>query len=110
MRELAVLRLEDHGADDVAGQQVGGELDALELEAERRAEALHQQRLGEAGHALDQHVAVGEQRHQRALDDGVLADDRLLHLAAHPRRPLRAALRRRDVGGTTCAAAGAVDH
>jgi hypothetical protein len=33
-RELAGLRLEDHRADDVAGQQVGRELDALELDAQ----------------------------------------------------------------------------
>ena len=38
---------------------------------------LDEQRLGEAGHALEEHVAVGEQRDEQALDDGVLADDGL---------------------------------
>jgi hypothetical protein len=36
-----------------------------------------EQRLGEARHAFEQHVAVGEQRHQQALDGGILADDGL---------------------------------
>ena len=76
-RERALLGLEDHGADDVAGQQVGRELDALELHAQRLAERLDEERLGEAGHALEQHVAVGEQGDQQALDDDILADDGL---------------------------------
>src|SRR3954465_3358455 len=39
----------------------GGELDALEGAAEDGGRGLDRERLGEAGHALDQQVATGEQ-------------------------------------------------
>jgi hypothetical protein len=80
--ELAVARLEDHGADDVARQEVGGELDALELHAQRAAEAAHEEGLGEAGHALEEDVAVGEEGDEQALDNLVLADDGLADFGA----------------------------
>jgi len=73
--EAAVLGREHHGADDVAGQQVGRELDALELDAEGGAEGFDEQGLGEAGHAFEEDVAVGEEGDEQALNDGVLADD-----------------------------------
>ncbi len=76
------LRLEDHGADDVARQQVGGELDPLELDAERRSQGLDQQGLGKAWHALEEDVAAGEQGHEEPLDRGVLADDGLADFIA----------------------------
>ena len=66
----------------IARQQVGRELDPLELYAERRAQRLDEQGLGESGHALKQHVAVGEQRHEHALDDGILANDSLADFVA----------------------------
>ena len=80
--EGAVLRREDHRADHVARQEVGGELDALELDAEGGAEGLDKQRLGEAGHALEEDVAVGQEGDKQALDDGVLADDGLADFVA----------------------------
>ena len=49
----------DAGADDVGGHQVGGELDPLELAADRLGERLDRHRLGEPGHALDEQVARG---------------------------------------------------
>jgi len=76
-RELAVLGLEDHGADDVARQQVGGELDALELDPEGSAEGLDEEGLSQAGHALEEDMAVGEEGNEQALDGGILADDGL---------------------------------
>ena len=45
-----------------------------------RASVSHGQRLGQAGHALEQAVAAGEQAHEEALDGAVLADDDLLDL------------------------------
>ena len=39
------------------------------------ASVLHRERLREAGHALEQHVAAGEQADEQALDHVVLADD-----------------------------------
>ena len=72
--KFAGLRLEDHRAHDVAGQQIRGELDALELDAQGDADRFDEQGFGEAGHALQQHVAIGEQRYEQALDNGILAD------------------------------------
>ena len=53
---------------------------------ERLAERAHQQRLRDAGHALEQHVAAGEQRDDQAGDGAVLADHGLADLGAHARR------------------------
>ena len=50
------------------GQQVGRELDALEGAAERARQRLGQHRLADAGHVLDEHVALAEQRDQQQLD------------------------------------------
>ena len=51
---------------------------------ERAAEDVGQrpdgQRLGQAGHALEQHVAAGEQADQQPLEHRVLADDDALDL------------------------------
>ena len=66
---------DDVRAEDVGRHQVGRELDAAEREVEHFAERAHQQGLAQPGHAFEQHVPAGEQRDERALDDGVLADD-----------------------------------
>ena len=63
------------GAENVGGHQVGRELDALGIEAERDAERFHQLGLGETGHADQQRMAAGEDGHQRVLDHLVLAED-----------------------------------
>ena len=78
----ALGRLEHHvGADQVGGHQVGRELDALKLELEGVGQRADQQRLAQAGHALEQHVAAGDQGRQRLLDDLGEADDHLAHFA-----------------------------
>ena len=82
--ELALLLVVDDRADDVGGQEVRRELDAGELGADRVAERAHRQRLGEAGHALEQHVAAGEQTDEDALDHVRLADDDLADLGEDP--------------------------
>ena len=81
--ELAELLVEDPGADDVGGHEVGRELDALELAADRLRERLHRHRLGEAGHALDEEVAAREQGDDHPLEQRVLADDDALDLVEH---------------------------
>src|SRR4051812_236628 len=58
-----------------AGTRSGVKLDAAERAAEHRRERANGQRLGEAGDALEQHVAAGEQRDEQALEHRVLADD-----------------------------------
>ena len=78
--ELLLALPVDPGADDVGGHQVRGELDAGERPADHSGEGLHGQRLGHTGHTLEQHVALGQQADQHALDELVLADDDPLDL------------------------------
>ena len=78
--ELAGLLVVDHGADEVGGQQVGRELDALEAGADRVGERPDGERLGQAGHALEQDVAAAEQADEDPLDHLALADDDLADL------------------------------
>ena len=78
--ERAVAGLPDARADEVGGQQVGRELDAAERAAQHGGERAHGQRLGQARHALEQHVAAGQQRDEQALEHRVLADDDALAL------------------------------
>ena len=47
------------------------------------AERAHEQRLGDAGNALEQHVAAREQGDEQAGHGAVLADDGLADLEAH---------------------------
>ena len=42
---------------------------------DRLRQGLHRQRLGQAGHAFEQHVAAGEQADQQPVDQVALADD-----------------------------------
>ena len=78
--ELFLALAVDAGTDDVGGHQVGRELDAGERAADHLGERLHRQRLGHAGNALEQHVALGEQADEHPLDQQVLADDDPLDL------------------------------
>ena len=73
--------LDDLGAGDVAGHEVGRELDAAELQVQRPGQRGDRQRLGQAGHADGQAVAAGEQADQHLLDHLLLADDHLVDLA-----------------------------
>ena len=62
------------------GHEVRRELDPLEAAAEHLRGGLDRQRLGEAGHALDQEVAAGEQADEDALEHRVLPGDHPLDL------------------------------
>ncbi len=91
----------DHlGAEHVGGHQVGRELDAAEAQVERPRQRLHQQRLGQAGHALQQSVPAGQQREQHLLDDLVLADDHPPHGLIDALRPGRAPRRWTSAGSS----------
>ena len=70
-----VVFFEDVGAGDVAGHQVGGELDAAEAQRERVGDGADEQRLGEAGHADEEAVAAGKERDEHLVDDLLLTDD-----------------------------------
>ena len=58
-----------------AGHQVWRELHTFEIQLQRRGQRADQQRFGDAGHALEQHVAAAQQCDHQSADDGVLADD-----------------------------------
>ena len=63
--------------DQVAGHQVDGALDALEVAAGRAREGAQHRGLADADVAFEQHVAAGEQRHVDEPDRLALADHRL---------------------------------
>ena len=69
--EAALALVEDVRADDVGGQQVGGALDARELEVQRARERACERRLADARQVLDEHVAAGEHGDDEVLDDVV---------------------------------------
>ena len=75
--EAPRLRVEHRHADDVRGQQVGGELHALEAQAQGRGQRVRKRGLAQARQVLDQQVAVGQQR-----DEG---QPHFLRLAEHQR-------------------------
>jgi hypothetical protein len=70
----------DAGADEVGRYEIGRELDTLEAALHHLGEGIDRQRLGETGYPFDQQMPLGQQRHQHALEEMVLADDDLLHL------------------------------
>ncbi len=72
--------LEDPRADEVGGDEVGRELHAAEGAAEHGRGRLDRQRLREAGNALDQQVAAGDEAHEHALEHLVLPGDHALDL------------------------------
>ena len=98
--EVAGVALEDRHADDVRGQQVAGELDALEMQAERAREHMRERGLADARHVLDQQVAAREQAGQREANLRVLAEDDLA-AASMTRSTGRADVRRRDLSETS---------
>ncbi len=78
-----VVLLDHVRADDVRGHQVGRELDALEVELQHAGERADHERLGQAGHALEQAMAAGEDGGEELLEDLALAHDHLAQLAEH---------------------------
>ena len=77
----------DRRAGHVGRHQVGRELDAIERAAQHPAEHPHQQRLAQPRHALDQDVALGQERRQDAAHQLSLADEDLVDLAQNTLRP-----------------------
>ena len=79
--ELAGPRIVDLRADDVGGQKIRRELNAVKVQPQTLRDRSHGEGLGQAGHALDKDMPAGEQAEQQAIDHGALADDHLLDLA-----------------------------
>ena len=75
-----LVHLQDVGAGDVRRHEIGGELDALELEIEHLGDGAHEHRLREAGHADEQHMAARDDRGEHVLHDLLLPDDGLADL------------------------------
>jgi hypothetical protein len=76
--EAALARgalLENLGAENVGGHEVGRELDAPRVETEHNAHGLDELGLGQAWNAKEQRMAAGEDGHERLFDDLVLAED-----------------------------------
>ena len=73
--EVGVVGPEDPRPDEVARDEVGRELDALEAAAQDGRCRLDRQRLRQARHALDQQVAAGEQADEHPLEHRLLAGD-----------------------------------
>lgn len=91
--EAARLRIVDRHAQDIAGQQIGGELHALEVQSQRGRQRMGQRGLAQAGQVLDQQMAIGQQR-----DEG---QAHLARLAKHQSIDLRLGLlqsRRQGLG------------
>lgn len=78
--EIPGALIEDGGAGDVRGHEVGGELDPGEAQAAAPGEGSRHQGLGQSGEVLDQNVAVGEDGQQDQFQDLPLAHNRLLNL------------------------------
>ena len=73
--ELPALLVEDGHAGDVAGEQVGGELDAREAAVDGTGQRLGEQRLAHAGEVLHDDVTTGQERDHARPDDFLLAQD-----------------------------------
>ena len=97
--EALVLRAVDLGAGEIRGQQVGGELHAVEAALDTCAERLDGGRLGQPRRALDQQVTIGQQRHQQPLDQRPLTDDAGLEFGAQTREHAMQAVVGGAVGG-----------
>ena len=67
-------------ADEVAGHQVGRELNAVELQVQHVGERLNDLRLPQPRNAFEKDVPAGEQARQDAPDDLLIADDDAAHL------------------------------
>ena len=87
-REFAASRIVNQRADEVGRQQIGRELQTLEIRSESRRQRLDGERLGQTGHAFEQNVAVGEQAEQEPLDQILLANDDVSDLFSQRRNPL----------------------
>ena len=79
-RDASAVAVEDHGAGDVGGKQVGGELHPAEAEVERSGQRLGERGLAHSGVVLDQEVALGHEAAQRQAHRAVAAHVRAAHV------------------------------
>ena len=75
--EFARAFVNDLGADDITGHEVGGELNALEADTENIGDGLHEKGLCQAGNSDEEAVTVRKEGSDEAFDDFVLTDNDL---------------------------------
>src|SRR5262249_55973919 len=73
--EARAVTVEHGDAEDVGGEQVAGELDALEVQPKRFRQRVRQRGLADARQVLDEQVAACEQAGQSQADLAFLAED-----------------------------------
>ena len=78
--EFAGRGVKQAAAGDVAGEQVGGELDPAEIAADAFGQGLRHQRLADAGHVFDQQMLAGQERDDAQPHDFGLAQHDLGHI------------------------------
>ena len=78
--EVLILLRIDHRTDHVGRQQVGGKLNTTEVGVDGLCHRLDGEGLGQARHALEEDVSVGQQADQQSLGHLFLSDDDLVHL------------------------------
>src|SRR6266550_5200058 len=74
----------DARSDEVRGDKIGRELDALELAGNRLRDGLDRECLRKPGHALDEKMAARQEADQETLEQMILPDDDLLDLEQQP--------------------------
>ena len=87
--KLLGLLIEDHGPDQVGGQEIGGELDPGKRGVDDLGQGAHGEGLGQPGNALQQDVSPGQQSHEEPLDHRILPDDPPGHLFENARNRQR---------------------
>jgi hypothetical protein len=80
--EAPVVRTIDLGPGQIRRQEIGGELDAVEIAFEPGGKLLDRRGLGQPGGALDQQMAVGEQGDEQPIDQAALTQDGLADLSS----------------------------
>src|SRR5690606_622156 len=72
----------DFAAGDIGGQQIGGELYAVEVAFQMVGQGFYSGGFGQPGCAFHQQVAVGQQGNQKAVYQLVLANDPFCQLCS----------------------------
>ena len=78
--ELVLPQVQDLVADDVAGEQIGGELHPLEIEAQAPRQGIDRRGLGDTRYPLDQDMPPGKQSDDHTVDQLFVSDDDLFDL------------------------------
>src|SRR6185503_4210336 len=74
--ELVQSRIENGNAENVGGQQVAGELNAMEAAVERTRQCMTECGFTDSGNVFDQQMPFGDQGDDRKLDRFFLTLDR----------------------------------